>query len=291
MNSNTVPALAACIALLSLGAAPAMAAPAAAPTSLIRGGHFSPDTPSVDVYLTAFAGGTTKLALSDVGYGDVSDYQSIPAGLYTVGMRPAGADPSTPVAISWTLDAKPGEAFTACAIGMHSALQGRVLTDDLSAPAPNQARVRVIQAASAAPKADVDATNGTVVGTAVPFGSTTDYVDVPAGSWPLTAKAAGDPAVTASANATLAAGSNSTVVLLDTPQKGISLRVLNDGVPAAPAPAGPPPSGPVEAGGGSMARIEAAQRMHVLAMALTGLALTATIGLLGGTLRRARSRT
>jgi uncharacterized protein DUF4397 len=289
MKRNTVPALAACIALMSVGAAPAAAAPAA--TSLIRGGHFSPDTPSVDVYLTAFAGGTTKLALSDVGYGDVSDYQSIPAGLYTVGMRPAGAAPTTPVAISWTLDAKPGEAFTACAIGMNNALQGRVLTDDLASPAPNQARVRIIQAASVAPKADVTANGSIVVGNAVPFGSTTDYVGVPAGSWPLVAKAAGDPAVTATANATLAAGSNSTVVLLDTPQKGISLRVLNDGVPQSPAPAGPAPTGPVEAGGGSMARVEAAQRMHVPALALTGLALTATIGLLGGALRRGLSRT
>jgi hypothetical protein len=291
MKAHTVPILAACIALVSVGAAPAAASPETTATSLIRGGHFSPDTPSVDVYLTAFAGGTTKLALSDVGYGDVSAYQTIPAGLYTVGMRPAGADPSTPVAISWTLDAKPGEAFTACAIGMNNALQGRVLTDDLSSPAPNEARVRIIQAASVAPKADVAANNGTVVGNAVPFGSTTDYVDVPAGSWPLTAKSAGNAGVTASANATLAAGSNSTVVLLDTPQKGISLRILNDGVPESPAPAGPTPKGPVEAGGGSMAGVEAAQRMHVPALALTGLALTATLALLGGALRRRRSRT
>lgn len=285
MKARTLPVLAACIALVSIGAAPASASPETTGTALIRGGHFSPDTPSVDVYLTAFAGGETKLALSDVGYGDVSDYQSIPAGLYTVGMRPAGADPSTPVAISWTLDAKQGEAFTACAIGMNKALQGRVLTDDLPAPS-NQARVRIIQAASKAPQADVKVSDGTVVGTAVPFGSTTDYVDLPTGTSPLTASAAGNAGVTATANAKLSSGSNTTVVLLDTPQQGISLRLLNDGVPASPAPAGPVPSGPVEAGGGSMF----GARMHVPALVLSGLALSAMVVLLGGALRRSGSQ-
>jgi hypothetical protein len=258
MKTHTLPTLTACVALVAIGAAPAAASPETPQTALLRGGHFSPDTPSVDVYLTAFAGGTTKLALSDVGYGDVSNYESIPAGLYTVGMRPAGADPSTPVAISWTLDAKPGEAFTACAIGMHDALQGRVLTDDLAPVAADQARIRVIQAASKAPKADVKAADGTLIGSGVPFGATTDYVGTPAGAVHLTASASGNANVSASASATLTAGSNSTVVLLDTPQGGISLRTLRDGIPEAPAPAGP-----VEAGGGAMARADA-HRMHVV---------------------------
>jgi hypothetical protein len=37
----------------------------------------------VDVYLTSFAGGSTKLALSDVGYGAVSDYSRLAPGQYT----------------------------------------------------------------------------------------------------------------------------------------------------------------------------------------------------------------
>lgn len=283
---RTLPTLAACVALVALGAPPAAASPETPATALVRGGHFSPDTPSVDVYLTGFAGGTTKLALSDVGYGDVSNYQSIPAGLYTVGMRPAGADPSTPVAISWTLDAKPGEAFTACAIGMHDALQGRVLTDDLSPATPEQARVRIIQAASKAPKVDVKAADGTVIGSAVPFGATTDYVATRAGAVPLTASASGNANVTASASATLMAGSNSTILLLDTPQGGIAMRTLRDGIPEAP-----PPAGPVEAGGGAMARADAAHQMHGVAMTLAGLTALTTLALLGAALRRGTART
>jgi hypothetical protein len=286
MKMQAIPALAACVTLVALGTPPASAAPVNQATASVRGAHFSPDTPSVDVYLTAFSGGTSKLALSNVGYGDVSDYQTIPAGLYTVGMRPAGADPSTPVAISWTLDAKPGEAFTAMAIGMHDALQGRVLTDDLTAAPPDQARVRVIQAASKAPKVDVKADNGPVVGTAVPFGTSTDYENVSAGKWPLTAQASDNSAMKATTSGTFAPGTINTVVLLDTKQNGLAMRVLPDGVPESPVP-----GGPVEAGGGSTARVAADHELVIPGLVLTGLALTATLALLGRTLRRSSSAT
>ena len=64
---------------------------AQAPAAMIRGGHFSPNTPGVDVYLTSFAGKKTTLWLSGVGYGDVSAYQRFAPGLYSVSMRPHGA--------------------------------------------------------------------------------------------------------------------------------------------------------------------------------------------------------
>lgn len=284
MRTHKLGALAACVALTVGVAPPAAASPDAAPTASVRGAHFSPDTPSVDVYLTAFSGGTTTLALSDVGYGDISDYTTIPAGMYTIGMRPSGADPSTPVAISWTLDAKPGGAFTAMAIGMNDALQGRVLADDLTDAPPDAARVRIIQAASKTPKADVAADDGPVLGTAVPFGASTDYSDVDAGSWPITARGTGDSAMTATTDATLSPGTINTVVLLDTPDSGLSVRLLADGVSESPVP-----SGPVEAGGGSTAQAEPARGLHIPALALTGLALMGTLALLGGALRRARA--
>lgn len=278
MTTRTMSAVAACMALIAISAAPAAATPDSGTTASVRGAHFSPDTPSVDVYLTAFSGGTTTLALSDVGYGDVSGYKTIPSGLYTVGMRPAGADPSTPVAISWTLDAKPGGSFTAMAIGMNAALQGRVLSDDLSAAPPDQARVRIIQAASKAPKVDVKAEGGPVIGAAVPFGASTDYANFPAGPWSLKATSAGGPGPSAATDTTLAPGTINTVVLLDTKQGDLSMRVLPDGVSE-----GPVPNGPVEAGGGSTARMHA---MLTPALVLTGLATVATLVLLTRTLRR-----
>jgi hypothetical protein len=52
---------------VALIGAPALGRVGAA--AFVRGAHFSPDTAGVDVYLTAFSGGTSTLWLSDVGYG------------------------------------------------------------------------------------------------------------------------------------------------------------------------------------------------------------------------------
>src|SRR5437879_10687996 len=93
--------LLAALAAATLAGSVAMIAPPAsgsAPAALLRGAHFSPDTPGVDVYLTAFSGGTTRLWLSEVGYGDVSGYERIASGPYAGAMRPHGAAASTPAA-------------------------------------------------------------------------------------------------------------------------------------------------------------------------------------------------
>ncbi|MCG5431007.1 DUF4397 domain-containing protein [Mycobacterium sp. MYCO198283] len=265
-----------CAALLTISVAPAAATPAAGATASVRGAHFSPDTPSVDVYLTSFSGGTTTLALSDVGYGDVSDYQSLQPGQYTIGMRPAGADPSTPPAITWTLDAKPGGAYTALAIGMNKSLEGRVLADDLTPPPAGQARVRVVQAAASAPKADIAAAGGPTFATALPFTTTTDYTSVPAGSWPVTATPSGATQPAATATVTLQAGQVNTMVLLDSPQTGLVLRTLPDAVGASA-----PPSGPVDAGGGAMAGAS-----HPVLFGVTALTVALAVALTAAAVRR-----
>lgn len=278
-------ALLACFAVVVIDAPPAIAEPAGGqPSAMLRGAHFSPDTPSVDVYLTSFTGNTTKLALSDVGYGDVSDYARLDPGQYTVGMRPTGADPSSPVVFSWTLDAKPGEAFTALAIGMNKTLQGRVLTDDLAPPPAGQSRVRIVQAADHAAKADISAANGPVFGKAVPFTTTTDYSLVSAGSWPVTAASSDDPELSTRTDTTLTPGRASTIVLLDAPSGGLSLKVIDDAVGT-----NIPPQGPVQAGGGSLS-LHQSDWMRGGALAMTGVALMVTMALLGFTLRRNRIR-
>jgi hypothetical protein len=286
MRTRALSALLGCVGALALSTSPAGAAPDPSAAAMVRGAHFSPDTPSVDVYLTSFAGGTTTLALSNVGYGDISGYQRLQPGLYTVGMRPAGADPSTPAAISWKLDAKPGSAFTAMAIGMHQSLQGRVLSDDLTPPPAGQSRVRIIQAAERVPKADITAENGPVLGAKVPFTTSTDYKTVPAGSWPVTARSTDDPNVTTTTPVTLTAGHAGSVVLLDAPKQGISVRFVDDAIGTDL-----PPTGPVAAGGGSTATpAHTRATLPVAAWAITGLTLTATIVLAAAAVRRPARR-
>jgi hypothetical protein len=205
---------------------------------MIRGAHLSPDTINVDVYLTAFSGGTTTLWLSSVGYGDVSPYNWLKPGPYAVSMRPHGAAASTPAALSWTFTAKPGHAYTAAGVGMNKKLHGVIIEDQLTPPASGHGLVRVIQAASRAPRADITA-----------FASTTKYTTVPAGTLQVAAKVDGKSLDT-SATVAVKSGSVSSVVLLDAKGGGLALRTLTDAAGAATTPIGSVPAG----GGGTALR-------------------------------------
>lgn len=247
MNSKRL--LGAVLAATLVGGWLSAAAPAAAsdPDALIRAAHFSPDTPGVDVYLTGFAGGSTRLWVPNAVYGGVSDYQRVPAGLYVVSMRPHGAPSSSPPAISWNLEVKAGQAYTTAAIGSASALRSIVLHDDLALPPAGTGRVRLVQAASRAPEAAVVALNGPTVASRAAFASTTGYTTVPAGTWSLQAHSISTPRLDADARVTVASGSVTSLLLLDAPAGGITIRTVLDAAAAGVVPVGAVPAG----GGGS----------------------------------------
>jgi uncharacterized protein DUF4397 len=229
------------VAAAGLPAATASAAPVEQ-QAMIRGAHLSPDTTNVDVYLTAFAGGTTTLWLSSVGYGDVSSYEWLKPGSYAVSMRPHGAAASTPAALSWTFTAKAGHAYTAAGVGLNKDLQGIIIEDQINPPAAGHGLVRVIQAASRAPHADVTAQNGAVLAKSVAFTDTTQYMNLPAGTVKVTAQADG-AALNTSAMVTIKSSSVSSVVLLDGQQGGLDLRMIPDAAGAATRPLGSVPAG------------------------------------------------
>jgi hypothetical protein len=259
MRSNITSALLGCIAALALSTSPASAAPAApaqATSAMVRGAHFSPDTPAVDIYLTDLSDGTTTKALSHVGYGDVSDYQRIQPGRYTVDIRPAGTDLATPVTFSLTLDAQPGSAFTALAIGMHDSLEGRVLSDDLTPPPAGWARMRVIQAADRAQLVGITADSGLVPPAQLPFATITGYLTVAAGSWPVTTSSVDDPDITTTTNVALKAGGANTVIVLDGLDPGsIWMRVVDDAIDL-------PRSGLASTGGGGRSPCRPSMQPH-----------------------------
>jgi hypothetical protein len=148
----------------------------------IRLGHFSPDTPEMDVYVTGFDGSETKV-LEGLGYGQVSDYAPLEAGNYTFLLRPAGADPESDPAVTASADLEDGKAYTFAAMGPHADLQKALLTDDLAPPPAGQAKVRLIQASSSAGAVDVTAVDGPVLADGTEFATATAYAAVPAGSW------------------------------------------------------------------------------------------------------------
>ena len=154
-------------------------------TGWVRLAHLSPDTPTVDVYLTSFDKPDFREVFPGVGYGVVSDYQRLEPGRYNVEMRPAGAAETTPPVIAAAADVQGGPAYTVAGLGRNAQLQLKVLSDDLSLPPSSQAKVRIVNASLNAPLVDVSVQNGPTVATGVAFANSSQYGSVPAGSWTL----------------------------------------------------------------------------------------------------------
>ncbi len=252
----------------------------AADDGLLRLAHLSPDTPAVDVYVDSVADPTAGQVFPAVGYGTVSDYQPVPAGTYAVSMRPAGADPATPPVLSTTVEVGAGSARTVAGVGPFADLGLAVLEDDLTPPPAGASRLRVVAAAASAPTLDVAVPGGPPVAASLAFAGTSGYVDVPAGATVLTVTPGGGAPTELPVE--LAAGSVHSVLVLDRPGGGLTVRAVLDA--AGP---GVVPSGGVEAGLGGTA--PSAGPAPVAPAAVAG-SLAAGAGLLLVATRRAGGR-
>lgn len=243
-----VAAMAGIAGALALAGGP-VAANAATDVQL-RVAHFSPDTPPMDVYATGFDG-KEQLVLPKLGYGQVSEYLPLAAGLYAFSMRPAGSPATDEAVLRVTADLAADTSYTFAAFGRQAELSTDLLTDDLSAPPAGQGRVRLIQAAIDAGSVDVSAGGGPLFAQGAEVGSVGNYVPVPAGSWQITAKGeAADPVVK---NLTVEAGAVSSLVVLDGNAAGdLQIMSVTDAT-GATASAGSAPAGGVDTGGGALA--------------------------------------
>nr|WP_243850873.1 DUF4397 domain-containing protein [Modestobacter marinus] len=269
-RSALLAVLSAGLCALGLPLAAGAAAAPAADSGLVRTAHLSPDTPSVDVTVDPVSEPDAEVVLPAVGYGEVSPYQRVPAGRYTVSARAAGADPGSPPVLSTTLTVAPGSATTVAGVGLFADLGLAVLTDDLTSPPTGSARVRVLDAAATGSPLDVALGGGTVLATDLAFPGSTDPVDVPAGAGTLTVT--GDDGAPAELPVDLAAGSVQTVLVLDREGGGLSVTTVLDA--AGP---GVVPVGGVEAGGGGTATDDGLPvgRTALAVLSLTALLLAA----------------
>jgi hypothetical protein len=205
----------------------------------------------VDVALAPVLDGTP---LADPGpniasaldYGAISSYRELAPGSYAVSVRAAGTGPRTPPALSIRVEIPSGGARTVALSGSFADLSLTVLTDDLSAPAPGSARVRVLAAAAGAPTVDAVRTGGPALARGLPFGSAGAPVTVPAG--PSTVRVDAGTGPSADLPLDLSAGSVTSLLVLDGPDGGLTLRPVVDA--AGPAAV---PVGPVAAGAGGTA--------------------------------------
>ena len=211
----------------------------------VRVGHLSPDTKAVDVTLTSLSGGQVVMDLDDVTYGQVSAYQALPAGTYVVSMTAADSPARTKPVITTNVTVDSGQPITTVAYGPNDDLRTQVFKDDLTAPSDGQAKVRLVQAATVSDEVSVATTTGTTIAADAPFGSASQYAQVAAGPWQLSLT--GDD-VTGSGSVDLAAGSISTLFVLDDSDGGLTVVPVVDSAATAQAPVGG-----VQTGGGWVA--------------------------------------
>jgi hypothetical protein len=104
-------------------------------TARVRFVHASFDAPSLDAYVdgTVVVGGLR---------GD-SGYMDVPAGQHTFSFRAAG---DTADAASVAANVTPGERVTIAAMNVFASLEARAYADDVTAPARNRAKIKVINA-------------------------------------------------------------------------------------------------------------------------------------------------
>jgi len=169
--------------LLAVGAS---AASAATGTGYIRLAHLSPNTPAVDCYLYSFGNPSAMVVLHHVAYGEVSPYEAVASGEYTVAMRAAGAPPSAKPVLSTTVNVTSGHAYTVAGMGPLAGIRLQVIDDSL-AMTRNAALARVIQASMHQTSVTVTA-GRKVLGRGLNFTTVTRYKSVPAGTLTVSAK-------------------------------------------------------------------------------------------------------
>jgi len=162
---------------------------AAAGEARVRVLHASPDAPAVDVYADG------SKVLTDVPFGVISDYLTVPAGPHHLQVYATGTTSGAVIDADVTLAA--GKAYTVAATDALSKIEAQVIVDD-PVPAAGKAQVRAVHLSADAPAVDV-APRGSAAGAALVKGlvypKNTGYLDLSPASYQLDVRPAGTTTV------------------------------------------------------------------------------------------------
>jgi Domain of unknown function (DUF4397) len=227
-------------AALLVGPLPAQAQVASRePGTMLRLAQLTPDLPSVELAVSSVMDSRKKVAAEMLHYGVMSAYQAVEPGDYVVTMRPGGS--TEPPAVSRTISVQRGTTYTVAAVQHKKTPDDlQVFTDDLTAPPPGQARVRVINAAPPAPVLDAPP-----VASALPCGQASPYRDVAPGTVDLSVGPPGAPGTPLPV--TVRPNQVASIVLTSDAGGPRAMLVVDAGGPAVVPP------GPVHAGFGGTA--------------------------------------
>jgi hypothetical protein len=153
-------------------------------TANVRVIHASPDAPAVDIWVNG------EVAISDLAFGEATDWIALPADSYDVAVAPAGADAADAV-LEATLDLEAGVNYNVAAIGFLADISATIFTTDTADLAEGQARVQVVHLSPDTPGVDVAVAGGPVLIENLEFPDASGALDVDAGSYDLEVRPAG----------------------------------------------------------------------------------------------------
>lgn len=181
--------------------------------------HASPDAPSVDIWVNG------EVAISDLAFGEATDWIALPADSYDVAVAPAGADAADAV-LEATLDLEGGVYYNVAAIGFLEDITAQVFTTDVKGLADGQARAQVVHLSPDTPAVDVAVTGGPILIENLAFPEASGALDVDAGSYDLEVRPTGSEDVAIALPGTeLAAGTVYDVLAIGSLDEG-TLTVL-----------------------------------------------------------------
>ncbi len=145
--------------------------------------HTVPDAPNVDIYAN------DELIISDLAYGNYTDYLSIPEGTYKISLYVAGTKKSPVLANMLTVNKN--TILTVAAVGMLSEIGLLAIKDANESKELDKAQIRFLHLSPNAPAVDITLPNGTVVFRNVSYKQVTQYIDVEPMNYTLQVRVAG----------------------------------------------------------------------------------------------------
>lgn len=191
----------------------------------VRVVHGSPDAPAVEVLVD------NNTVLDSVAYLDASGYLTVPSGTRNVKVNVYG---TTTTVINANVAVAKDEAYTVIATNTVAAIEPLVLTDDLTAPAAGNIKLRLVHGAPSvdlvdiyitAPGADISGLSPNL--SDVGFKQNSGYLEVAAGDYQVRITPAGTKTVAIDTGAlTLAAGQIRTAIAVETVGGGAPFTAL-----------------------------------------------------------------
>ena len=151
--------------------------------SYIRVLHSSPKSPAVDVYINDI------LKFKNLTYGSFTDYVEVISGDYNIKLYPAGTK-ITPV-LNKNIFIPPEKIYTAAAIGTLPNIDLLLVLEPKVNNPSNNAYIKFAHLSPNAGAVDVTLPDGKILFKNVKYKESTDYIEVPPGTYTLEVKPTG----------------------------------------------------------------------------------------------------